>query len=64
MVFLEAILAQEGKEMLKGYKTYILAAVGILTVIGSWLAGDMGTQEAVRTIFEALLAAAVRHGIG
>tara|TARA_R110000822_G_scaffold246126_4_gene374514 strand:+ start:1212 stop:1364 length:153 start_codon:yes stop_codon:yes gene_type:complete len=49
--------------MFSGYKTYITAAVAVLTAIGAYLSGDASVAEAGQTVFTALLAVFVRHGI-
>lgn len=49
--------------MLKGKKTYILGALGILTAVAYYLVGDMSAGEAGKVVFEGLLAMFIRNGI-
>lgn len=49
--------------MLKGYKTYILAAVTIIGAGASYLVGDIPLQAAVQLAVTAALGAAIRDGI-
>lgn len=50
-------------EMLSGYKTYITAAVAVVTALGLYLAGDANVADTAQTIFTAVMAAFIRHGI-
>lgn len=52
-----------GATMLKGYKTYITAGVAVITAVSAYLVGDATVVEAATLVFNALLAATVRHGI-
>lgn len=49
--------------MLSGYKTYITAAVAVVTALGLYLAGDANVADTAQTIFTAVMAAFIRHGI-
>lgn len=53
-----------GATMLKGYKTYITAGLAILAAVAGYLVGDATPAQAATLVFNALLAATVRHGIG
>jgi hypothetical protein len=48
---------------LKGYKTYLVAAVGIVGALVAALVGDATWQQAAAVIAPSLVGAAVRHGI-
>lgn len=47
---------------LKGKKTYIVTAMGILGAIAAYLTGDMTPAQAYQTILPLLAAAALKHG--
>lgn len=47
---------------LKGYKTYIAAALGALTAIGAYLTGDMNGADAFQACLTAVIGATMRHG--
>jgi len=49
--------------MLKGYKTYVTAAVAVVTAVASYLVGDATLVETAQLVFTALLAAFVRNGL-
>lgn len=49
--------------MLKGYKTYIAAALGIITAAAAYLTGDATLGEALELGFGAVMAATIRSGI-
>lgn len=49
--------------MFAGKKTYITAAVAVVTAVGAYLAGDASLAETANLIFTAVLAAFVRNGI-
>ena len=49
--------------MLKGYKTYIVAAVAIISTIASYLVGDLAAGDAVQLALTAILGATVRNSI-
>lgn len=43
----------------RGYRTYILAALGVLTAAASWAVGDQTSAEALRAIWEIVLSGSV-----
>lgn len=49
--------------MLKGYKTYIVAALAVLSAAASYLVGDMSLQDALQLAFTGLIGATLRNGI-
>lgn len=49
--------------MFAGYKTYIVAAVSVLTAVAAYLVGDLSLAAAVQTVITAVLAATLRHGV-
>ena len=49
--------------MLSGYKTYITAALAILTAIGTWLAGELQLADMIQTVVTAARGAFIRHGV-
>lgn len=49
--------------MLKGYKTYITAAIAVLTAVGAYLVGDATLPQTAQLVFSAVLAATLRHGM-
>jgi hypothetical protein len=49
--------------MLRGKKTYITAAVAIMTAVGAYLAGDMDAAATAQAVLTAVLAATLRHGM-
>lgn len=49
--------------MLKGYKTYITGAVGIISTIGAYLVGDLALADAAQLILTAVLGMTIRDGI-
>lgn len=48
---------------LKGKKTYITAALGVLGAVGLYLTGEADLATALQTIIAALSAAFIRNGI-
>ena len=50
--------------MFKGYKTYITAAVAVITAVAGYLVGDISVAEAAQLVLTAVLGATIRHGIG
>lgn len=48
---------------LNGWKVYILAVGGILTAIGGYMGGSIDLKTLLDTIWAALLAMGLRHGI-
>ena len=49
--------------MLRGYKTYITAGIGVLTAVASYLVGDMALAQALQLAITAVLGATLRHSI-
>ena len=49
--------------MLSGYKTYITAAIAILTAIGAYLAGEAELASTLQLVFTALMGAFIRSGV-
>lgn len=49
--------------MLAGYKTYITAALAVLSAVAAYLTGDADLMQTANLVFTALLAAFVRSGI-
>ena len=49
--------------MLNGYKTYILAGLALVYAISGFFTGHIDANTAVETVFAALGAASLRHGI-
>lgn len=56
-------LIVKGNDMLKGYKTYIVAAVTIIGAVASYLVGDADIGATAQLIVTAVLSATVRNGI-
>jgi hypothetical protein len=48
---------------LAGYKTYITAAIGILTETGLVIDGEVTWQNAIPVVITCLLGAFIRHGV-
>lgn len=48
---------------LKGKKTYIVAILGIVGAVASYLTGDVTAAQAFQAVLSALLAMGVRNGI-
>lgn len=53
----------KGYQMFSGYKTYIVAAVAILTAVGAYLVGDLPIADAAQAVLTAILAATIRNGV-
>lgn len=49
--------------MLKGYKTYILAGVAVITAVGGYLAGDLSLGDAIQAVIASGAVAALRDAI-
>lgn len=49
--------------MLKGYKTYVVGVVAIISTIASYLVGDMSVSDAAQLILSAVLGMTVRNAI-
>lgn len=50
--------------MLSGKKTYLVAFGGLLIAAGEYLTGQVPADQAIQLAITALLAMALRHGIG
>jgi hypothetical protein len=44
---------------LKGYRTYTLAALGVLTALAQWAVGDASAADTVHAVWQALLSLSV-----
>ncbi len=53
----------ERRKMLKGKKTYVVAALAILGAVGAYLTGDMTLAQAIQAGITALLGATLRAGM-
>jgi len=51
------------REKLKGLKTYILGALGIITTVATYLVGDIELGQAGELIWTAVLAMTIRAGV-
>jgi len=49
--------------MLKGYKTYITAAIAVITAVAAYLTGEATVVQTSQLVFSALFAAFIRNGI-
>lgn len=49
---------------LKGKKTYIVGALGVIGAVASYLVGDATAAEAGQAALTAVLAMTLRNGIG
>lgn len=49
--------------MLKGYRTYILAAVAIISAAAAYLVGDITLAEAGQLVITGALGASIRAGV-
>lgn len=49
--------------MIKGYKTYITAALAVLTAAAGFAVGDMSAAEALQLAFTGALGAFLRNGM-
>jgi len=50
--------------MLKGKKTYVTAALAVLTAVGAYLTGDATVVQTTQLVFTALLGVFLRNGMG
>ena len=50
-------------EYLKGKKTYVVAAVAVVTAVGAYLTGEADLATMVETCFGAVMAMTIRSGI-
>ena len=49
--------------MLSGYKTYIMAAVGVITAVAMYLTGQDTLPQAIQLAITSILGATVRSAI-
>lgn len=49
--------------MLSGYKTYITAAVAVVTAVAAYLTGEANFADTANLVFTALLGAFIRSGV-
>jgi phage-related holin len=49
--------------MLKGYKTYIVAAVAVIGAVAGFLVGDLSMADAIQLVVTAVLGATIRSGV-
>jgi hypothetical protein len=49
--------------MFQGYKTYIIAAVAVITAVAGYLVGDVSLPDAAQACLTAILGATIRNGI-
>ena len=54
---------QRGNNMLKGYRTYVLAALGVLSAAASYLVGDTDLMTAANAAFTAGALAFLRASV-
>lgn len=48
---------------LAGYKTYIVAAVAVITAVAGYLTGELSAVAAGQAVLTAVLGATIRHGV-
>jgi hypothetical protein len=49
--------------MLKGYKTYVVGVVAIISTVASYLVGDLDIANAAQLVLSAVLGMTVRNAI-
>lgn len=49
--------------MFKGYKTYIVAGIAVLTAVAGYLTGDATIAQTIQLVVTAVLGATLRHAI-
>lgn len=52
-----------GHGILSGYKTYIVAALGVIGAVMSYLTGDLSLADAGQLVLTSALGATIRGGI-
>lgn len=52
-----------GQGILSGKKTYVVAVMGILGFVASYLTGDMALSDAAQGVLTAVLGITIRHGV-
>ena len=50
-------------DFLKGKKTYVIMAIGVLTAVGAYLTGDLTLIQAIQAVLGALGLGALRGGV-
>lgn len=51
------------RDWLRGKKTYLVAAAGIIAALASWSSGDIDTAKLIESVWGAVLAVTIRAGI-
>jgi len=59
----EARNSERNRAMLSGYKTYLTAAVAVVTALATYLSGDASLADTLQLAFGAILAAFIRSGV-
>lgn len=49
--------------MLKGYKTYIVAGIAVISAVGGYLTGDLSLADTIQAILASGAVAALRDAI-
>ncbi len=49
--------------ILKGKKTYIVAAVAVIGAVSGYLTGDVAMNDAIQLVVTAVLGATIRNGV-
>lgn len=49
---------------LKGYKTYVTAALAVLTAASAYLTGEATLMQTAQLVFTAIMGATVRNAVG
>lgn len=62
-IYLITQILKQLKIMLKDKKTYVVAAVAIITAVGSYLTGDLSLTDTLQIALTAILGATIRNGI-
>lgn len=62
-IYLITQILKQLKIMLKDKKTYVVAAVAIITAVGSYLTGDLSLTDTLQIALTAILGATLRGGI-
>jgi hypothetical protein len=52
-----------GQGILSGYRTYILAAMGVLGAVAGYLVGDLSLADAGQLVLTSAIGATIRGGI-
>ena len=62
-IYIITQILKQLKIMLKEKKTYVVAAVAIITALGSYLTGDLSLTDTLQIALTAILGATLRNGI-